>query len=141
MINHFIRDVCELLGILPPEISFDTSTFPTSSTLAQARKDGKLIKVRKKNNPDMYFAVAHELRHIWQIRNGWDFSEYKQSDTISDEEYNLQPAELDAQAFAKIVMVEFFHITPLFKGLPKSVVAQINKRANEIARELKEKPH
>ncbi len=65
------------------------------------------------------------------------FSSYKPVDLcISVEEYNLQTAELDANAFAGIVMVDFFHLKPLFEGLSDPVKAKIHKRMEEIASTL-----
>ena len=44
------------------------------------------------------------------------------------EEYNLQIAELDANAFGGLVMIKFFHIKPLFEGVPISVKSKIFER-------------
>lgn len=43
----------------------------------------------------------HELRHIYQIKNTkFNFDKYKTLSTgISTKEYNLQPEELDVNAF------------------------------------------
>lgn len=46
----------------------------------------------------------------------------------SIEEYNLQIAEVDANAFAALIMISFFQLNPLFKGLPESVIAKIHER-------------
>lgn len=37
-------------------------------------------------------------------------------------------AELDANAFAGLVMIEFFHLKPLFEGVPDSVKSKIFER-------------
>ena len=101
--------------------------------MAQCSSDGSAIYLKKCDNPnpDQFFAIAHELRHVWQIKSDKDFylSNYK---TINQcnylEDYNLQIAEIDANAFSGVIMIEFFGIKPLFKGLSDSVKAKIHKR-------------
>ena len=54
----------------------------------------------------------------------------------SIEEYNLQIAEVDANAFASIIMVEYFKLQPQWNGLSDKVISAINDRINIIIREL-----
>lgn len=141
MIEEFITDVCELLKIKTPKISYDTSHFSTSTTLAQCEPSVNMIYLTKINkpNPDYLFSIAHELRHIYQYQNNTKLylSNYKTSDICSSvEEYNLQIAEIDANAFAAIVMINFFSIKPQWNGLSDKVVNEINKRINIIIHEL-----
>lgn len=133
MIYDFINDICDILNIPVPFVSFDTSNFPTSTMLAQCSSDGSTIYLKKydKPNPDQFFSIAHELRHIWQIQNDEQlyFSTYKPIDLCTSvEEYNLQIAELDANAFAGLVMMDFFNLKPQFLGLSDSVKAKIFER-------------
>lgn len=141
MIQEFITDICDILNIPEPSISFDTSNFPTDTMMAQCNPDGSVVYLKKYNklNPDQLFSIAHELRHIWQMQNNeqFYFSTYKPIDLCASVElYNLQIAEIDANAFAGIVMVEFFHLQPLFKGLSNSVKAKIHECMEEIASTL-----
>lgn len=142
MIYDFIKNICDILSIPIPSISYDTSHFPTDTMMAQVNSSGDIIYLKKYNkpNPDQLFSIAHELRHIWQIENHHDlyFSNYQTVDIIGTEKYNLQSAEIDANAFASIIMVDFFHLQPQYKGLSDSVVSAINNRINEIAIELSE---
>ena len=133
MIYDFINDICNILNIPTPSISFDTSNFSTDTMMAQCSPDGSTIYIKKYNkpNPDQLFSIAHELRHVWQIQNDEQFylSTYKTIDLCpSIEEYNLQIAKLDANAFAGLIMVEFFHIKRLFKGVSDSVKSKIFER-------------
>ena len=92
-----------------------------------------------KINPDYLFSIAHEIRHIYQFQTDKQFylSDYKPSDEYSSvDEYNLQMAEVDANAFASIVMADFFSVKPQWNGLSNIVVFEINKRINIIIREL-----
>lgn len=141
MINEFIDDICDMLNIAVPVVSFDTSGFTTATMMAQCSPTGDKIYLNKydKPNPDQLFAVAHELRHVWQIKNDEPmyFSKYKPVELCSSiEEYNLQAAELDANAFAGLVMINFFGLTPLFNGVPDSVKSEIRKHMEDIAGEF-----
>lgn len=133
MINKFIYDICDILHIAAPSVSFNISKFPTNTMMAQCSSDGNVIYLKKYDNPnpDQLFSIAHELRHVWQIKNDEQlfFSAYKPIDLCaSAEEYNLQIAELDANAFAGLVMIEFFHLKPLFEGIPDSIKVKIFER-------------
>lgn len=133
MIKEFITDVCELLEIEIPKISYDTSHFPTKTTLAQCEPTANIIYLTKvdKPNPDYVFSIAHELRHIYQYQTNEEFylSGYKPSNKCSSvEEYNLQIAEVDANAFAAIIMTDFFSLKPQWHGLSNKVIDTIEKR-------------
>lgn len=141
MIKEFITDVCELLEIKVPKISYDSIHFVTKTTLAQCEPVTNTIYLNKvdKPNPDYVFSIAHELRHIYQYQTDKEFylSGYKPSNKCSSvEEYNLQIAEVDANAFASIVMTDFFSIKPQWNGLSNKVINEINKRINIIIHEL-----
>lgn len=142
MIHDFINDICDILNITVPSISFDTSNFQTNTMMAQVSSSGDTIYIKKydKPNPDQLFSIAHELRHIWQIKDHHDiyFSNYQTVDMVGTEKYNLQPAEVDANAFASIIMVEFFRLQPQYKGLSDSVVFAIKNRIDELVTELSE---
>lgn len=136
MIKNYVKDICSILDITVPVISYDTSNFSTDTMMAQCSIDGTTVYVKKYDrlNPDQLFAIAHELRHIWQMKNEPIFlSEYKPIELCSSvEEYNLQMAELDANAFAGIVMTDLFHLKPLFNGVPESVKSKIYERMEMI---------
>lgn len=135
--EEFIIDICDILNISVPSVSFDISNFSTDTMMAQCSQDGSTIFLKKydKPNPDQLFAIAHELRHIWQLKSDeqFYFSAYKPIELCSSaEEYNLQPAELDANAFAGLVMMEFFHLKPLFEGVSDVVKSKIFERMEYI---------
>ena len=135
MIEEFIADICDLLDIKVPSISYDTSHFQTKTTMAQCEPINNTIYLNKIDKPDSdyLFAIAHELRHIFQYQDDEQFylSKYKTSDKCSSiEEYNLQIAEVDANAFASIVMVEYFRMQPQWNGLSNKVIDAINDRIN-----------
>lgn len=140
MINKYISDICDILEIAIPKISYDTSNFKTLTTMAQCKSDGSTIYIRKldKPNPDYMFSIAHELRHVWQIQTDYDLylSDYKPVDILGIEKYNNQLAEIDAHAFASIVMMDFFNLAPLYNGLSEFTISLIEDRIDYIIRSL-----
>ena len=89
-ITNYIDDICDLLKISKPIISYDTSTFESYTMLAQYDPENSTIYMRKPlavttapTQPDYLFAIAHELRHVWQIRyhNDYFFEKYKNGTT------------------------------------------------------------
>lgn len=143
MIYDFINDICDILNISIPSVSFDTTNFPTETMMAQVNLSGDTIYLKKydKPNPDQLFSIAHELRHIWQIQNNKQlyFSTYKPIELMpSVEEYNIQIAEIDANAFAALIMIDFFHLQPLFNSVPDSVKSKIFERMEYLSTELSE---
>lgn len=141
-VRLFVERVCSVLGIEPVPVREDGRRLMTATTMAALAPDGSEICIRDgaKLDPDLYFAVAHELRHAWQLRTDPDrwMAGYHNATELDVEAYNLQPAELDANGFAAIIMIECFHIRPLFQGLPERVVTAIYNTAAEIAEEYKE---
>ncbi|MCD7824910.1 MAG: hypothetical protein LUH14_02955 [Clostridiaceae bacterium] len=139
-INKYIQIICEALEIKKPHISYDTSHFPTKTTLAQCDSKGSTLYLRNEagyvNQLDLFFSIAHELRHVWQIRTDYDlyFHDYKMANEIGIEPYNRQLAELDANAFAKIVMVDLFHVKPTFDGFSNKAKALIDKQVQFIVK-------
>lgn len=141
MIYKFIGDVCKILNISAPKVSFDTSNFTTPTMMAQCSPDGSEIYLRQCSKPDtdQFFSTAHELRHVWQMRNDYQayFKQYKPVDQCTDlEEYNLQLAEVDANAFAAVIMADFFRLDPLFGGLSDAVKTQIRERIPRVLETL-----
>lgn len=137
MIHDFISEICDILNISVPSISFDTSKFQSDTMMAQIDSSGTTIylKAYDKPNPDQFFSIAHELRHRWQMLSDKEFyfSDYKPRELCASvEEYNLQIAEIDAHAFAGLIMIDFFNLKPLFKGLPDSVKSKIYKRMEDL---------
>ncbi len=87
------------------------------------------IYIRRTAAPlDKAFALAHELRHIWRIDRGWPVIGKPSSGQVSVSDYNLQQPEIDANAYAMLVMQEIFGVTPLFSGLPKLSIKSVRER-------------
>lgn len=137
MIDDFVNLLCDILDIREPKISFDISDFTTNTMLAQYDPKSKTIYLKNLDTPnlDQLFAISHELRHIWQIQTNKQlfFSEYKPVELCNSiEEYNLQSAEIDANAFAGMIMIHFFKVKPLYTGLSDNVKTKISSRLDVI---------
>lgn len=140
-ILNFIKEVCEDLCIsLPDSIITEDKKFNKGTQLATlVYENGKsLLYLRTKyeyGDVDMAFAIAHELRHKYQIDTHiFDFENYKTSKELSRREYNLQNEEVDANAYAYTVLMDFFKLKVDFKLILKDdVVANaIMKRVDAI---------
>lgn len=137
IINNFIEYLEHVLGLTDLEVIQDASFFKSKTQMASADVKNKIIYIRPNTavNLDLYFALAHESRHIWQYNN----SEYKMSiknhidnTKISIEQYNNQTEEIDAHAFATVIMEVNFGVAPIFDGLSASTRKAIMKRAGEL---------
>ena len=132
-INEFAGQICDQLNVPLPRIIRTTRGLATKSTLAALSPDGRELVLRPGvTGPDLFFSVSHELRHLWQMKyQPTMFTAYKPSDQMDLIQYNLQPAEIDANAYGALVMRDF-GIVPLFLGLPEEVKAKIFEREEDI---------
>ena len=132
----FAREVCNILDISVPAIKFVPSDrMRTSTQIAALTPDAVLVRNDVTVSPELFFAISHELRHSYQIANGADLKEYQTSDKISNGQYNFQPLEVDANAFAALIMYDFVGVVPRFQNLPESVRDAISSRMEQIRKE------
>ena len=131
-----VKDISGILRIPTPKISYNTSNFKTSTMLAQIDVKNKIIYIKQgKSDLDLVFAIAHELRHMWQYKyfKSKYLKNYKNAnEELTLEEYNLQPAEVDANAFACAIINCFFGVEPLWNGMTDKVVNAIRNKAKKI---------
>lgn len=140
IIEEYIKAICMELEISIPKVSYDVSKFPTDTMMAMVTRDVMYIKKPKngtKVNADLLFSIAHELRHIWQIDTDEQYfmQNYKGSSELDVESYNMQLAEIDANAYACLVMMDEFGVKPQFNGLSERVRKAIYDRVEWILRE------
>lgn len=134
--NNLVYDICYELNIMRPEIIFDKSKLKTETMMAMSSIAENKIWINPDLQPnDLYFSVAHELRHFWQ-------SKYKANQFLKDYQlrtstdinsYNTQDAEIDANAYAYTIMIDFYKVRPKFDNLPADVVRQIINAAWNIS--------
>lgn len=137
-LESYISALCKNLDIAPPCVHYDSTDMQSKTTIAQVARSGEDIYLKKlegQDERDVLFATAHEMRHIWQIQKHEEefFKNYKPLNLCSDiDEYNIQDAELDANAYATAVMLVFFKGKPLFNSLNKTAKDEIYRRASKI---------
>ena len=139
-----IKGLSDLLGIKAPTVSYDESKFLPKTQLAGVDLDKNILYIKAKYDVkfDGYFAICHELRHIWQYKNVlWqkELNTRRRNDQTDIEYYNNQISELDANAFATFFMMYQFRVKPLFKNLDPKTKEKILKRAKEIETEYKKR--
>lgn len=117
-IVEFMQWVCEDLDIEQPGISFlEAENFPTETTVAILKSNYYTIFYNTNYVPDfpyaesmyyLFFATAHELRHIYQLKKDKNlFKDYILSNKTDLKSYNRQFVELDANKYAIKKMDEF----------------------------------
>lgn len=134
--EKIVNLITEILNIKKPTVKVDNSKLKTATQMGALEiKNGKATVYLKNglSQPDKVFTLAHELRHYYQIVNGLVDKAHTVG-TVDTKTYNEQEAEIDANAFAKIIMVNFLGITPLFNGLDEWTKFRIDVRAKEIAK-------
>ena len=131
-IRQFADECSDFLGIKCPKITFGFSKLKQGNLSVLVLDENKQVKSIKVSDEcedilDIYFAICHELRHVYQTVYAPDlFSQYATiDDGLSTEEYNLQPAEIDANAFASVYMREKFGVSPLFRSYSEKVKNEI----------------
>ena len=84
------------------------------------------------NELDTLLAIAHEVRHVWQVEKGIDLSQSIIQGSVDTDTYNHQPHEIDANAFGKLAMESEFGVSPRWDGYSDEVVHLINRQARKI---------
>lgn len=110
---------CSALSVPEPSVQIvDASLFSTPTTKCAVTDDGAELHINRNfandpiSSPLIWLAMSHECRHIWQIFNTDLFNSYKQSSELSLRAYNEQAAEIDAWAWAVLVVSRRFGIRP-----------------------------
>lgn len=124
----------------PRVVPTPEAKFTTPTTRAALSDDGTVIAVNRGTDfPDrisVWFAVSHEMRHLWQMRNGRIRSGYAPASDLPLDDYNGQDEEIDAHAWTVVVLSTVFGIRPtLEKNLGEEIWKQIEARAAQIAAE------
>lgn len=132
----FSREICDILDIPVPFIKLvSADRMHTGTQIAALTPNAVLIRDDIAVSPELFFALAHELRHAHQIAHGKSLEEYRTSDRISIEQYNLQSLEVDANAFGALIMSDFFGIVPQFRNMPDTVRKAIKDRMKQLQKE------
>ena len=141
-LKDFIGEVCDILEIPIPNISYDFRAFKNNTKMAMLAIEKNVptlyLSALIDTEHDYYFAVAHELRHLWQYSTNEKYwlVGYKTAEEIGIIAYNRQRLEIDANAFASLIMVLSFGMVPTFPSLDLETRHMIEVRARQIMPEL-----
>lgn len=135
-LDDFTAKIASMLGVPCPELRF-VATLSTPTQIAAMDSENLILTLRSSaSDLDAAFAVAHELRHLWQQQTErFDLDEHAVPGSVSTIDYNLQAEEIDANAFGALVMESFFHVRPTFPSLPPNLVRLIDARKHTILKE------
>lgn len=141
LVDKTIKWNCNALSVPVPAVRIaEPSEFATPTVKCAVSIDGRGVLINRSfaescdDVPFVWLALSHECRHIWQIHNAEKFDKYQTSADIPLTEYNAQPEEIDAWAWAVVVVGELFGVRPtLEKNFGAEVWAQIQQRARQIA--------
>ena len=135
-IIQFIKIICNTLEIGIPKI-YKVQRLSTPTTLAEYDKGKDILFYKDTRTVEIFFSIAHELRHKWQLKYHPDwFEKYNSSKYLSVIEYNMQQVELDANGFAVIAYTDLLGLKPTFDGVDKIIVNAIFDMADKIAKEM-----
>lgn len=143
-VDTILRFNCSLLSVPLPSVRIaEPSEFATVTTKCAVSSTSDELLINKQfaeSNADTIFlwlSLSHECRHIWQAKNSADMlKSYKTSADVQLQDYNEQVAEVDAWAWAVIVLTDKFHVRPtLEKNFGAKLWAQIQERARQIVAE------
>ena len=139
VIEEFTYDLADILDIDDPDIIVDDDLL-NYGILACFMPDEYSVHIclERDNLFNILFALAHEFRHIWQYEEDEDkdIKNQKSKMELGSKAYNLQIAEVDANAFAHLIMTNCFGVKPSFENLDDEVKEAIYKREKEIAEDL-----
>lgn len=125
-----------ILDIETPEW-IEVGILDTATQIAAADIEKNIIYTKKGTDEKMlFFAIAHELRHMWQAKNKKDLLIKFDKSKKDIERYNEQEAEVDANAFATAIMVAVFNVKPLFYEFDDKIKEKIYEKAKKIVEEF-----
>lgn len=134
---EFAGAISAVLGIVRPNIEHDEND--SSAMSCYIPEEDKVRLQEDLGSKEAYFTLVHELRHKWQLENQFEqyFLNYKEIEEIDDDAYSMQKAEIDANAFAMIMMYQFYEDIPLFEDREEYKRKAIFERAQVLTDEYK----
>ena len=134
-VSNFITDVCFVLGIDIPKITHDFSCICTDTRKEQFTGDVFFVPATDEPDSEFLFYVAHNLRVRWQFLTNPDYFDFKSAEEIGIDNYDNQPAEVDAAAFASLYMIGYFQLMTKFLSVSSQTRELVLKRMEEILEE------
>ena len=131
-----------LLRIAPPNTEIlstqEMSEISGSDNPAVFERENQIIFIAEKDNYEMmdYYILSYTMRHLWQDITDPDYY-YPENSTINSEhDFNISPAEIDANAFACIaIALRFNKVTRRTYNTDPIAQELYDKRVDELAEE------
>ena len=136
LISNFIADVCFVLGIDVPKVTHNFLDICTDTRKEQFTGDVFFVPATDEPDSEFLFYVAHNLRVRWQFLTNPDYFDFKSAEEIGIDNYDNQPAEVDAAAFASLYMINYFQLMSKYSSVSSHTRVLIFKRMEEIKGEL-----
>lgn len=138
-INKYIKEICRLLELGNVKISNGTEKFhleifeekPMSIYIPE--EDTLYVERLTEPTPKLLYYIAYGLRHAWQKKYYpvIFYTTYKKrTEENSLERFLLQSAEIDAHAFADIIMRSYFRL--LYNAFDGNLQKKILKKEEEL---------
>lgn len=132
LISNFIADVCFVLGIDVPKVTHNFLEICTDTRKEQFTGEKFFIPATDEPDSEFLFYVAHNLRVRWQFLTNPDYFDFQSVEEIGIDNYDKQPAEVDAVAFASLYMIGYFQLMDDFTSVSCQTRELILKRMEEI---------
>ena len=132
LISNFIADICFVLGIDVPKVTHNFLEICTDTRKEQFTGEKFFIPATDEPDSEFLFYVAHNLRVRWQFLTNPDYFNFQSVEEIGIDNYDNQPAEVDAVAFALLYMIGYFQLMDDFTSVSCQTRELILKRMEEI---------
>ena len=135
-VSNFITDVCFVLGIDVPRVTQDFQDIYIDTRKDQFAGDVFFVSAIDDPNSEFLFCIDHDLRVRWQFQTNAEHYDSKSAEEIGLDNFDDQPAEVDAVAFATLYMLFYFQLLEKLVSLKPHTRELLKKRMEEVTQEV-----
>lgn len=135
-VSNFITDVCFVLGIDVPRVTQDFQDICIDTRKDQFAGDVFFVSAIDDPDSEFLFCIAHDLRVRWQFLINAEHYDFKSAEEIGLDNFDDQPAEVDAVAFATLYMLFYFQLLEKLVSLKPHTRELLKKRMEEVTQEV-----
>ena len=135
-VSNFITDVCFVLGIDVPRVTQDFQDICIDTRKDQFAGDVFFVSAIDDPDSEFLFCIAHDLRVRWQFLTNAEHYDFKSAEEIGLDNFDDQPAEVDAVAFATLYMLFYFQLLEKPVSLKPHTRELLKKRMEEVTQEV-----
>lgn len=135
-VSNFITDVCFVLGIDVPRVTQDFQDICIDTQKDQFAGDVFFVSAIDDPDSEFLFCIAHDLRVRWQFLTNAEHYDFKSAEEIGLDNFDDQPAEVDAVAFATLYMLFYFQLLEKLVSLKPHTRELLKKRMEEVTQEV-----